>query len=34
MGAAARQLGKFDAARRIVTVAQGLLGIEGDTRVS
>jgi len=34
MGAAARQLGKFDAAQRIVTVAQGLLGIEGDTRVS
>lgn len=34
MGAAARQLGRPDAARRIVAVAHGLLGIEGANRVS
>ncbi len=34
IGAAARQLGKPDAAQRIVNVARGLLGIEGVARVS
>ncbi|TDI48675.1 MAG: undecaprenyldiphospho-muramoylpentapeptide beta-N-acetylglucosaminyltransferase [Acidobacteria bacterium] len=34
IGAAARQLGKSDAAQRIVNVARGLLGIEGVGRVS
>jgi UDP-N-acetylglucosamine--N-acetylmuramyl-(pentapeptide) pyrophosphoryl-undecaprenol N-acetylglucosamine transferase len=34
MGAAARQLGKSNATRNIVDVARGLLGHEGDARVS